>query len=104
MEQKITIRGKEYVMRHSLRAKMIWETIYQYKRMWQLTTFTDQWNYMWAMISAGSGANAIPYDEFLEAIEENPALIHEYEEFVVKALQAEKKFQQPKNGDGDGKN
>ena len=46
------------------------------------------------------------FDEFLDIIDKNPALMHEFQEFSIKALKAEESLlkKEPKKGDGSGKN
>jgi len=103
MEKKITIRGKEYVMKHCVRARIIFETITG--KAWSVATLTDQYNYMYACLLAGAkGENVLEYDDFLDALDDAPSLMKEYQEFMVNALNAEAKFYTPKSGDGQGKN
>lgn len=84
-ECKVTIRGKEYTMRHCIRARIICESIL--KRMWSLSTLTDQYTYMYSCILASG--DKMNYDDFLDAMEENPAPMNVFQQFMKEVLEAE---------------
>lgn len=104
MEGKITILGKEYTMRHCVRARMMAEAISG--SMWTLGTLTGQYVYFYACILAGTKGVEMEFSEFLDIIDKNPALMQEFQEFSIKALKAEESLlkKEPKKGDGSGKN
>ena len=104
MEKKISIRGKDYTMRHCVRARMIAESISG--SMWTLSTLTGQYVYFYACILAGTKDVTMKFDEFLDIMDDNPALMQEFQEFAAAALKSEESFlkKEPKSGDGSGKN
>lgn len=103
MQKNITISGKEYTMKHCVRARIIFETITG--KIWTLATLTDQYNYMYSAILAGTPDATLEYNAFLDALDENPALVATYQEFMQEALQAEARFiPKGKEDKGEGKN
>ena len=102
MERKISIKGVQYTMKHCVRARMMHESISG--KMWSLDTMSDQYIYFYSCILAGTKNVKLEFDEFLNIMDENPALLKEFQEFASDALKAEAAFLKPKKGDGSGKN
>jgi len=84
----VTINGKNYAMKHCVRARIIFEAIT--KKMWTLNTLTDQYNYMYAAIlAANPNEEELDYVKFLDALDENPSLVATWQEYLTEQLKAE---------------
>lgn len=92
MQTTIKINGKEYPVKHSVRARLIYEQHFNLKRMWQVTELTDQYVYFWACCKAGDPDFSLTYDEFIDLVDDNPVAFNEFAAFLVKALNEEAKM------------
>ncbi|SFF96440.1 hypothetical protein [Prevotella sp. KH2C16] len=102
MKKTIKIDGKEYTLKHCIRARIIFESITG--KMWNLNTITDQTVYFYSMLIAGSGDGVPGYDRFLDCLDEEPGLFVQYTEFMQSAIDAERSLLGDKKTEDSGKN
>ena len=87
MEKRITIKGVEYPVKHCVRARIICEGITG--KMWNLSTLSAQYSYMYATILAADRSCKLDFETFLDEIDENPAIFAEWQGWVESELKAE---------------
>lgn len=88
MEKKINIKGHEYTMKYSVRARMIQEQITG--KIFSLDTLTEQYVFFYAMLLAGTKEFGLPYDDFLDELDEHPDLFTEFGKFLAECMQRER--------------
>ena len=74
--RKIIIKGKEYKIKQTLRSLFIFEQITN--RPFKIETLLDNYIYFYSVILANNKDNVIEWDEFIDAVDENPALLNEF--------------------------
>lgn len=82
---KITIRGIEYNIRKNIRAKFMWEKIYNGKPF-QLTNTEESTVYLYCIIAANNidNDNLLTLDEFWDELSINPQLEQDFLEAIEK--------------------
>lgn len=71
----ITINGKEYKIKYTIRGLFIWEQIMN--RPFEVKNTLDTYTLYYAMLLANNGDDAPDWNEFLDALDDNPALVVE---------------------------
>lgn len=74
--KKITINEKEYKIKYTLRALFIFEQITG--RSFEMHTMMDNYLFFYCMIVANNPENFLTWDEFIDALDENPNLLIEF--------------------------
>nr|DAJ20171.1 MAG TPA: tail assembly chaperone protein [Siphoviridae sp. ctTYz13] len=74
--RKIIIKGKEYKIKQTLRSLFIFEQITN--RPFKIETLLDNYIYFYSVILANNKDNVIDWDEFIDAVDENPSLLNEF--------------------------
>lgn len=74
--RKIIIKGKEYKIKQTLRSLFIFEQITN--RPFKIETLLDNYIYFYSVILANNKDNVIEWDEFIDAVDENPSLLNEF--------------------------
>lgn len=74
----IKIKDKEYKIKYTIRAMFIWENIME--KTFKLETIMDNYVFFYSMILANNPDDMLQWDEFIEALDENPMLIQELSE------------------------
>ena len=87
MEKRITIKGVEYPVKHCVRARIICESITG--KMWNLSTLSAQYSYMYATILAADRSCKLDFEVFLDEIDENPSILTEWQAWIEGELKAE---------------
>ena len=85
---KIKIGEKEYDLRYSLRSLFIFEQIT--KKAFKIETLLDNYIFFYSMLLASNKDNPIDWDDFIDALDNDPALFGKMSEIVA--------AQQKKNG------
>ena len=104
MKTIININGTDYPVKHSIRARLIYEQHFGLKRMWQETTLTDQYVYFWACCKAADPDFNKTYDEFTDMLDDNPVAFKSFAEFLAKALTDEAQMLYDNSKNGSAKN
>lgn len=81
----ITIKDEVIEMRYSFRALMIYENIMQ--KSFQGNGVTEILTFMYCIILGSKKDLQFTYDEFLDMVDENPALIKEFSEWLTETVQ-----------------
>jgi hypothetical protein len=68
----ITIRGKEYKVKYTIRALFIFERIMD--RAFEVKTLLDNYMFFYCMILANNPDDALVWDDFIDALDEDPTL------------------------------
>lgn len=93
----ITINGKNYNIKYSLRALFIFEQITN--RPFEIKTLLDNYIFFYSMILASNkDKEPLDWDEFIDALDNNPNLMSDINEVVENQQKVDKLISQ---GDGD---
>ena len=76
----ITILGKEYRLKYTLRAMIIFEKIT--KKSFSISSFTDQLVYLYALILANNSECSLTMDELINACDDDPKILENYLSFL----------------------
>lgn len=87
---KITIKDKEIELKQSIRSLMLYENIEG--KTFNPTTTTDFVTYMYCVVVASSKDYSITFEEFLDAIDENPDYLKEFTEWLISSSQNQNKL------------
>ena len=74
----ITIKNKEYKIKQTLRALFIFEQITG--RPFEIKTMLDNYIFIYSVIIANNPDNILDWDDFIDALDENPNLLTEFTE------------------------
>lgn len=69
----ILINNKEYKLKFTLRAMMIFEQITE--KPFSITTLTDEYVYLYCLIMANNPEASLTFDELLNAMDEDPSIL-----------------------------
>lgn len=81
---KITIDNKEYELKYSFRALMIYENIT--KKSFNPKTLTDILVFFYSIVCASVRDNTVEFDDFMDMLDSNPELVQEFSEWIVNVL------------------
>ena len=73
----ISINGKDYKVKYTIRALFIFEQITG--KAFKLETMLDSYIFYYSMILANNKDQVLQWDEFLDALDENPKLLQDME-------------------------
>lgn len=79
MKKQIKINGKKYVIKYTIRALFIFEKITN--KSFKVESLLDSYILMYAMLLANN-ENVLSWDEFLDAVDENPNLLNEMDNVI----------------------
>lgn len=95
--KQITINGKNYSIKYSLRALFIFEQITN--KSFEIKTLLDNYIFFYSMILASNkDKEPLDWDEFIDALDNNPNLMTDMNEVVENQQKVDKLISQ---GDGD---
>lgn len=86
--KQITINGKNYNIKYSLRALFIFEQITN--RPFEIKTLLDNYIFFYSMILASNKEDILDWDKFIDALDNNPSLINEMNEIVIEQQKVDK--------------
>ena len=78
------INGKNYDLVYGLRPMFIWEEISG--KAFEISTLMDTYVFCYSCIVANKNNPKLEFDEFIDACDENPGLISEFNEFMSDEL------------------
>lgn len=87
---KITIKDKEIELKQTIRALMLYENIEN--KTFNPTTTTDFITYMYCVVVASSKDYSISFEDFMDAIDENPDKLKEFSEWLISTSQNQNKL------------
>ena len=76
----ININGKDYKVKYTIRALFIFEQITG--KAFKLETMLDSYIFYYSMILANNKDQVLQWDEFLDALDENPKLLQNMEKVM----------------------
>ena len=97
----IEINGKQYNIKYTIRALFIFEQISG--KSFKLETLLDNYLLFYAMILACNSDNVLTWDEFIDAIDNDPQLMVRLNEAVEAQQKQDNIFQHEYDGDGEKK-
>ena len=77
----ITINNKEYLIKYSIRAFLIYEQITG--KQFSLNTLTDQYLYLFCLIMAKNPDIDFSFDELIDYCDEDPTIMEQFAKFLV---------------------
>lgn len=86
----ITINNKEYKIKYSIRALFIFEQITG--KPFKVETLLDNYIFFYSMILANNKDEALDWNDFLDALDDNPNLLEEMNEVLVTQDKQDKVF------------
>lgn len=87
--KQITINGKNYNIKYSLRALFIFEQITN--RPFEIKTLLDNYIFFYSMILASNkDKEPLDWDEFIDALDESPNLLVEMNDIISKQQKVDK--------------
>lgn len=99
---KIKINNKEYNIKYSLRALFIWETITQ--KPFELKNLLDNYVLYYSMILASNKDCDLSWDQFIDALDQDPTILTNLEETITEKNQMDELFESKDDSeDGDKK-
>lgn len=96
--EKITINGKNYNLKYTLRSLFIFEQIT--KKSFKIETLLDNYIFFYSLILANNKDNPIDWDDFIQAMDDDPTLFTRMGEIVAKTQKKNELFEDDeKEGD-----
>lgn len=92
---KLTIKGKEYTVKYTIRALFIFEQITN--RPFKITTLLDNYLFFYSMILANN-ADTLTWDEFIDALDNDKQLVNDLSKIVSDYQKKESVFDNGDNG------
>lgn len=94
----ITINGKEYRIRQTVRALFLWEQIAG--KAFEIKTTMDNYLYYYCLILAADPDTSLTWDDFIDAIDADPSILIQMTRILADAQQRDKIFD---SQDAEGK-
>lgn len=79
------INGKNYNLKYSLRSMFIWENICE--KPFQINTMMDTYLFFYSCILADESNPKLDFDELINACDENPFLMTEFNDFMAEEME-----------------
>lgn len=84
---KIKIKNKEYKVRYTFRALMLFEQITS--KMFSIDNLTDQITFFFCLLLANNPDDKLTYEEFIDALDDDSTILNQFQKFL--ADEAEKR-------------
>ena len=97
----ITINGREYKVKYTIRALFIWEQIM--KRPFKVETMLDTYALFYSIVLANNSENPLDWNEFLDALDNDPSLFHQLNDKVNESTKVEELMEDEEQKQGDVK-
>lgn len=82
MNLTISINNKEYKVKNTIRAMFIFEQIT--KKPFHIETLLDNHIYFYSILLASNPDNLIDWDEFIDALDEDPTIVKQLNDILMK--------------------
>lgn len=99
--KKITIKGKEFNVKYSIRSLFIFEQITN--KAFEIKTLLDNYIFFYSMILATKNDEVLQWDDFLDEIDNNPELIKTLTSINDEYLKRDEIFNQGEDENGEVK-
>lgn len=97
----ITINGKEYKVKYTIRALFIFEQIT--KRAFEISTTLDNYLFFYCMILANNPDTTLEWDEFIDAMDNDISLIPQLNQVVADTQRKNELFDELTENNGEKK-
>ena len=97
----ITINGKEYKVKYTIRALFIFEQIT--KRAFEISTILDNYLFFYCMILANNPDTTLDWDEFIDAMDNDISLIPQLNQVVADTQRKNELFDEVTENNGEKK-
>lgn len=81
---KVTIDNKEYELKYSFRALMIYENIT--KKSFNPKSLTEILVFFYSIVCASVRDNTVDFDEFMDMLDSHPEMIQDFSEWLVNVM------------------
>jgi len=81
---KFTYKEKEYELKYSFRALIIYENIT--KKNFNPTSISDILVFFYSILCSSGKGDVFDFNEFMDIIDENPSLVTEFSEWLTQTL------------------
>ena len=88
------ILGKNYEFKYSLRSMFVWEEITG--KPFEVKTLLDTYILAYACIIANQDNPPLEFNEFIDACDENPGIIEEFNKFIDSEMKRRNAFNKKK--------
>ena len=86
----MTIKDKEYKVKYTLRALFIYDQITG--KVFSLQTITDEYLFFYCILAANNPEMNLTFDDLIEAIDEEPNIMIQFQEFMKSELEKQNYF------------
>ena len=97
----ITINNKEYKLKYTIRALLIFEQITE--RPFEIRNTMDNYLFFYCMLLANNPDNLLDWDEFIDAMDNDASLITQLNQVVVDSTKKNELFNEVAEGNGEKK-
>ena len=97
MGNTVTIKGREFKVRNSMRAMFIFEHIAQ--KPFKVETALDNFLFLYSIILSSNPDNILSWDEFIDAIDEDNKIFDEINLILKEAKEVEKLLESSEDDD-----
>ena len=88
----VTINNKEYKLKYSVRAMMLFEAANGGGKLFSLDTLSDQYLFLYCCILAGNKDTDLTFDKLLDSLDEDPSIFTVYTDFMKRELSRQAEF------------
>jgi len=89
--KKVKIKGKNYNIKYTIRALFIWEQITG--KSFKIENMLDNYIFFYAMLLANNKDDVIQWDDFIEAIDDDPNLFEKMATLVAEQQKKDEMFE-----------
>lgn len=94
--KEIEINGKKYRIKYSIRSLFIWEQITG--KSFKIENLLDNYLFFFCMILANNPDNVLDWNEYLDAIDENPELFKRMSDIIEEQQKKDNLFTNEEKG------
>jgi len=89
--KKVKIKGKNYNIKYTIRALFIWEQITG--KSFKIENMLDNYIFFYSMLLANNKDDVIQWDDFIEAIDDDPNLFEKMATLVAEQQKKDEMFE-----------
>ena len=99
--EKITINGKKYNLKYTIRALFIFEQIT--KKSFKVESMLDNYIFLYSMILANNKDKVLEWDEFIDAMDNDPQLLDKMNQVLANNQKKNELFDEGEKDGGEEK-
>lgn len=77
----MTINNKEYRLKYTFRALMLFEQITN--KMFNIESLSDELVFFYCILLASNPDDTMTFDEFMDSVDDNPTLLAQFQQFLA---------------------